>query len=677
MAAAAAAPLLFYDLSLATGDGASPSRLLLAAARALELGYAAVALDHPHRGLLADADRSRAAAAAAAGPFPALSSLPLPPAAALHRRRLASPVSEPFRQLARITLSLDSAAAAASALAPSAARLLRTYDLVAARPLTQAAFDYLCQAQSQQLDLISIDFSHRLPFRLKLPMVKVALQRGLHFEISYSPIIAADDIDSRRNLLSEAKLLVDWTKGKNIIISSAARTATELRGPYDVINLCAYLLGLPMQRAKAAMSTSCRSLISKALRKKHFYKETIRIDRLLPNEKLNSTNIHLDDWIGWDSVSCKGDQQSSEANLEPTSNKDERPCSPIYGVIEALHEKSPSPDVSVVGKLSEQSSDVEEIPAETQEETVHVDRSCVLSLGHQNAALDKSGKHEAVLDNSVLSGARFAANLKSINEHVDFVQDTMEVDATESCRVNLVPGDSAAISSDIKLACPVLHQGTELSNTTHDDKGPDQSSDILDSRPYTKHYVNCASGEREKTPLDHEIPSGSVVCLEGKDTNQCNDIPVGIEVYRDTSEPLQCPPVQRDDEAPSNLASHESCKDIMTSQQVMEGKIEQNMHENPDLIMVDEVDPIDRKTGTVISVEPNFHGQESSPTGYTYETRFGDTSSERNALKEQSPKKIAKTHEQLLNYPCPSGKVEIEMSTIGSGSRIRSVKKET
>jgi ribonuclease P/MRP protein subunit RPP1 len=195
--------LLFHDLSLhsssVAGDEDSSSSRLLLSARALELGYAAVALDHPHRGLLADSSRC------STQPLAPLSSLPLPNSAALHRRRLASPTTEPFRQYSRITLSLDSPAAAASALAPSAARLLRTYDIVAAHPLSQATFDHLCQVPySQQLDLISIDFSHKLPFRLKLPMLKLALQRGLHFEIAYSQFIASDG--DNKYTLADAKV---------------------------------------------------------------------------------------------------------------------------------------------------------------------------------------------------------------------------------------------------------------------------------------------------------------------------------------------------------------------------------------------------------------------------------------------------------------------------------------
>jgi hypothetical protein len=53
------------------------------------------------------------------------------------------------------------------------------------------------------------------------------------------------------------QLLVDWTRGKNLIFSSAAPSVNGLRGPYDVANLSS-LLGLSMERAKAAISKNCR-----------------------------------------------------------------------------------------------------------------------------------------------------------------------------------------------------------------------------------------------------------------------------------------------------------------------------------------------------------------------------------------------------------------------------------
>lgn len=56
------------------------------------------------------------------------------------------------------------------------------------------------------------------------------------------------------------QILVDWTQGKNLIISSAVPSVTDLRGPYDVANLFT-LLGLSMERAKAAISKNCRSVL--------------------------------------------------------------------------------------------------------------------------------------------------------------------------------------------------------------------------------------------------------------------------------------------------------------------------------------------------------------------------------------------------------------------------------
>lgn len=52
-------------------------------------------------------------------------------------------------------------------------------------------------------------------------------------------------------------MLVNWTKGKNLIISSAAPTANEVRGPYDIANLFS-LFGLSTERAKSAVSRNCR-----------------------------------------------------------------------------------------------------------------------------------------------------------------------------------------------------------------------------------------------------------------------------------------------------------------------------------------------------------------------------------------------------------------------------------
>lgn len=57
--------------------------------------------------------------------------------------------------------------------------------------------------------------------------------------------------------MSCRQLLVEWTQGKNLIVSSAAPSVLELRGPNDVANLL-LLLGLSNERAKATISKNCR-----------------------------------------------------------------------------------------------------------------------------------------------------------------------------------------------------------------------------------------------------------------------------------------------------------------------------------------------------------------------------------------------------------------------------------
>lgn len=499
-------------------------------------------------------------------------------------------------------------------------------------------------------------------------MIKLALQRGIHFEIAYSPLI--DDVNSRRQVLAEAKLLVDWTKGKNIIVSSAAHNANEIRGPYDVINLCAYLLGLSTQRAKAAMSVNCRLLISNAMRKKYFYKETIKIDRLLPNEQLNSTKYKLGDWIGWDPASFEGDLQSLEKNLKSSPKKDELIGSPINYRTKVLCEKRSDADVSPFAKRLKQSAGDSEMPVEAQEEILRMN----ISEAH-NAAIDtvsdKSENNEIILAHNAQAFVVSSVDKKCINEHVEFVQDAMELDATESCTVNLIAGGSASLSSDVKLACSSLPQSMDLFYTTLEDRGPDQASDIIDhARADARYGSNCTSGEMEdQAPLDHKIISCSDVCLENKGLDKPDDIPVDSKYHRDTAESLGCSPSAGDDETPLNPAAvltTDLCKDIVLPiQQIMEDRIEQNVDENIEHTVTYKAESVDKSARGMISVENTVNSQAISSAAFCDEGSIGGTR-ENSELKEQSSKKPdaclekdAKRNGEPVKVSCAVSNVEI------------------
>ncbi|MCD7471925.1 hypothetical protein HAX54_012721 [Datura stramonium] len=261
----------------------------------MELGYTGIAYNRTFKGVMSESDRCSIPL------FPLSSVLKLAPslssAVEFHRKLLNVPVSSPFRQYTRLTVVVDSSSQA-SAL-NSGNPILKSYDIVAVRPLNQHAFEQACQAS--EVDIIAIDFSDKLPFRLKQSMVKAAIQRGVYFEITYSSLIL--DAQMRRQIISNAKLLVDWTRGKNLLFSSAAPSVTELRGPYDVANL-ASLLGLQPERAKAALSKNCRTIITNALRKKCYHKDAIKVELITSGSK----EPEFDDWLKWDPISsAEGD----------------------------------------------------------------------------------------------------------------------------------------------------------------------------------------------------------------------------------------------------------------------------------------------------------------------------------------------------------------------------------
>ncbi|KAK2643203.1 hypothetical protein Ddye_024966 [Dipteronia dyeriana] len=272
--------------------------------KAMELGYTGIAYNRTIKGVMSDRDRCSI-------PLLTLSSVlkiapSLSSSVAFRRDLLGVPRASPFRQYTRLTVCADTVAQCQVLNAGNP--VLKTYDLIAVKPLNQSAFDHACEKAA--VDIISINFAEKVPFRLKLPMIKAAIERGVCFEITYSDLII--DLQARRQMICNAKLLVDWTRGKNLILSSAAPSVNELRGPYDVANLSS-LLGLSMERAKAAVSKNCRNLIANSLRKKNFHKDSIRVEVISSGEKFDSKEPWSMDWLKWDPISSgEGDLQLDE-----------------------------------------------------------------------------------------------------------------------------------------------------------------------------------------------------------------------------------------------------------------------------------------------------------------------------------------------------------------------------
>ncbi|KFO83601.1 Ribonuclease P protein subunit p30, partial [Buceros rhinoceros silvestris] len=95
---------------------------------------------------------------------------------------------------------------------------IRLYDIIAVFPKTEKLFHIACT--TLDVDLVCINVTEKLPFYFRRPPVNMAIDRGIYFELLYTPAIK--DSTMRRYTISNAISLMQICKGKNIVISSAA-----------------------------------------------------------------------------------------------------------------------------------------------------------------------------------------------------------------------------------------------------------------------------------------------------------------------------------------------------------------------------------------------------------------------------------------------------------------------
>lgn len=173
-----------------------------------------------------------AAAASSSSSSSASSSLP------------SAPLSS-FLQKSRIHFVLDELSLLHS-LNPANA-VLQSYDLVSVSTANEKVFHACCSHES--VDLISLDSRGKQPFYLKKPMMNLALERGIHFEFASSGAIR--DPGARRYFVANVMGFCRLTRGRNMVMASAAAKDMEMRAPWDIINLSATPAGIRQQHAYA------------------------------------------------------------------------------------------------------------------------------------------------------------------------------------------------------------------------------------------------------------------------------------------------------------------------------------------------------------------------------------------------------------------------------------------
>lgn len=120
-----------------------------------------------------------------------------------------------------------------------------------------------------------MDLTRRLPFRLRTKDIQLALSRGVLFEICYSGAIQGSG-GGRRQLFGQAAALIQAAGRNAVCVSSGAVRAMDLRGPYDVANLCT-CFSLDPGSAKAAISEQCRKVLAHGAARKT-YRGVLKVD---------------------------------------------------------------------------------------------------------------------------------------------------------------------------------------------------------------------------------------------------------------------------------------------------------------------------------------------------------------------------------------------------------------
>lgn len=184
----------------------------------------------------------------------------------------------------RITLQIDDQ----SQVHQLSSDIVQSYDILAVQPATEKLFQQACK--TLEIDIISLNMTERLPFYLKFPTVNAAIERGVHFEITYSP--ALRDPTQRKTLIATALDLVVFAKGKHIIVSSAAENELDFRGPYDIVNL-GLLFNFNEEQSKAAVTKNCRAVLFHAEARKGTERSVIS-GKALARPVISETSVDED-----------------------------------------------------------------------------------------------------------------------------------------------------------------------------------------------------------------------------------------------------------------------------------------------------------------------------------------------------------------------------------------------
>lgn len=190
------------------------------------------------------------------------------------------------------------------------------FDIIAVEPTSEKA---LQATINLDVDIVSFNMATRLPFFLRHKTICNATDKGIHFEICYSPMISgpagyaitnnSDNVSlstsaslARKNFFYNVLQLIRASRSRGLLVSSGASHALQARSSMDIMCLLK-TCGLDSSRAKKSFTDNPeKALIRGRLRIKS-YKQTIvmgndnsRSDLLYNNDSENSKQTFLEQY---------------------------------------------------------------------------------------------------------------------------------------------------------------------------------------------------------------------------------------------------------------------------------------------------------------------------------------------------------------------------------------------
>lgn len=243
----------FYDLRLEAGSQSS-SLLQNMLDRAAMLGYSCVALNfhwNPGGGSDLSDDKEQLSKKKRKKAIP---NIPDPDSLKYTIPKVQA-TGDPLKVLKRLTVKLEDTSNLHLLNRPD----VKKFDIFAVTPTNTDTFLQACTTLS--VDVIGIDYECYKRGMIHLNHYRLAVRRGVVFELTYSPLLGTDSL--RRRVISIAYLISSIQKAKGILISSGASHHHQLRSPRDVPYL-GCLFSMSEQIIRAGISSLPESVTIRA-----------------------------------------------------------------------------------------------------------------------------------------------------------------------------------------------------------------------------------------------------------------------------------------------------------------------------------------------------------------------------------------------------------------------------